>query len=431
MNSFNKIIAPFGKSGNIYLLGAVAQGLSPLLLTPFLTRTITKESFGQLTFLNSFSLIFSVLLSLGIPLVISRSYVLEKKNTPILDKLINKYILLSLIFSFLLFLLYVFTNLTFLIFIATFFLYAIYQIGLPSLRARGFANRFALYSVVNTFFGNLTVLLFINTINNIYILYYIGTLISSFIAYLLIYKKSNAKISLNFLLSCIKIGLPVVPHMLAMIALVNIDKVIFAIKSNDVNTGFLQILLLIGLSPIFIISALNHAWLNQVLEQLQDGRQEALKSINKTVLNLFYLSFLFITLIFLLKDMLITFLNPYIEITSNVTGSIVIALASSFLYIIYLANTHILTWKKKFWVLGITSPLAVILQSLTIYLLINEYNFISAAIAFGVALTTQVLLVEFYFKIKKYPKILDLKYKIFSLVFFWSCTFIFINIVNP
>jgi hypothetical protein len=36
-NLFSKVLMPFGKSGNIYLLGAIGQGLGPIILTPILT----------------------------------------------------------------------------------------------------------------------------------------------------------------------------------------------------------------------------------------------------------------------------------------------------------------------------------------------------------------------------------------------------------
>ena len=75
-----EIIAPFGKAGNIYLIGAITQGLAPVLLTPFLTRNISTVEFGQISVLNSISLIISIIFTFGIPIVISRSYILEKNK---------------------------------------------------------------------------------------------------------------------------------------------------------------------------------------------------------------------------------------------------------------------------------------------------------------------------------------------------------------
>jgi hypothetical protein len=67
---------------------------------------------------------------------------------------------------------------------------------------------------------------------------------------------------------------------------------------------------------------------------------------------------------------------------------------SSFIYVVYLANTHLLTWQKRFWVLGITTPASVVLQSIIIYITLDSLGYLSAAIGFGAALTLQVLLLE-------------------------------------
>ena len=76
----SKILMPFGISGNIYLLGAVGQGLGPIFLTPFLTRQLTPQEFGQVTYVTAIAAVIGVILSLGLPIVISRSYVLDSKS---------------------------------------------------------------------------------------------------------------------------------------------------------------------------------------------------------------------------------------------------------------------------------------------------------------------------------------------------------------
>ena len=59
-NSFSKVLMPFGKSGNIYLFGAIGQGLGPVILTPILTRMLSVQSFGEITFIISFAAILSL-----------------------------------------------------------------------------------------------------------------------------------------------------------------------------------------------------------------------------------------------------------------------------------------------------------------------------------------------------------------------------------
>jgi hypothetical protein len=89
------------------------------------------------------------------------------------------------------------------------------------------------------------------------------------------------------------------------------------------------------------------------------------------------------------------------------------------MYVIYLANTHILTWSKHFWVLGISTPLAVLVQSLTIYLLVDRFYYLSAALGFGLALTVQILVLELFNFYQKNSQIINYKYKLFAIFAFW------------
>ena len=84
--SLLKILMPFGRSGNIYLLGAIGQGLGPVILTPILTRILSVQNYGEITFVTSFAAILGILLSFGLPIVISRSYVLDENSRPSINK---------------------------------------------------------------------------------------------------------------------------------------------------------------------------------------------------------------------------------------------------------------------------------------------------------------------------------------------------------
>jgi len=98
----------------------------------------------------------------------------------------------------------------------------------------------------------------------------------------------------------------------------------------------------------------------------------------------------------------------------------------SFIYVIYLANTHLLTWQNKFWILGITTPTSVIVQSLIIYLTLDSFGYLSAALGFGVALTIQVLLLE-AFRSKTLTKgAIRSKYLLISLTIFWVTALYFL-----
>jgi O-antigen/teichoic acid export membrane protein len=93
--------------------------------------------------------------------------------------------------------------------------------------------------------------------------------------------------------------------MFAMMALVNIDKVIFGQQIDKSFAGYLQVIMLVGTAPIMILSALNHAWLNQILLQLKNNSLKAFDYLNNTILKLFALSGLLVIFIAILNKPII------------------------------------------------------------------------------------------------------------------------------
>jgi O-antigen/teichoic acid export membrane protein len=216
------------------------------------------------------------------------------------------------------------------------------------------------------------------------------------------------------------------PHMFAMMALVNIDKVIFGQQIDKSFSGYLQVIMLVGTAPIMILSALNHAWLNQILLQLKNNSVKAFKDLNNTVLRLFALSGFLVIFLIVLNEQIIGLLNPKLEVTSEVQKTIILTSIATFIYVIYLANTHLLTWQSKFWILGITTPASVILQSAVIYLTLNSLGYLSAALGFGSALTFQVFLLEGYRTRTRTKGAINIKYLVLSITAFWIVAVLFL-----
>jgi O-antigen/teichoic acid export membrane protein len=427
-DSINKVLMPFGKSGNIYLLGAIGQGLGPVLLTPVLTRQLDAQSYGEITFVNSFAAILGILFTFGLPIVISRSYVLEENSRPSINKWFKQIVISYLVLSFLLLIVGQDSISTLVISLSLPF--AVLQLILPLARAQEKAIAFASISIIGILTPSLGVIL--NSTLNFPIAsakaLVIGALLGSLISIVLIWPKDKSgKLSSNFsLIKSVKNSYPILPHMFAMVALINIDKVIFGQQLDKSVSGYLQVIMLIGTAPIMILSALNHAWLNQILLKLKKNSKEAFTDLNSTIIRLFALSMLFIIFIVIFHSQILTFLNPNLVITTEIQKTIILASLVSLIYVIYLANTHLLTWQNKFWILGITTPMSVIFQSLIIYLTIDSFGYISAGLGLGVAMTIQVSLLEI-FRSKTLTKgAIDYKYLLISLTVFWATALYFL-----
>jgi len=419
--SLSKVLMPFGRSGNIYLFGAIGQGLGPVLLTPILTRMLSVQSYGEITFITSFASILGILFSFGLPIVISRSYVLEEESRPSINKWFKQIVLIYFSLSILLLLT---GNSTINISILSLaFPFALMQLILPLARAQEKAQEFAAVSIIGTLAPSVAVI--INSTLNSPLAnskaLIVGALLGSFIAVLLISPKakSGQLISRYSIINSVKMAYPVLPHMFAMVALINIDKVIFGQQIDKSFSGYLQVIMLVGTAPIMILSALNHAWLNQILLQLKNNSIKAFDNLNNTILRLFALSGLLVILIAVLNKPIMNLLNPKLDVNPEIQKTIILTSIATFVYVVYLANTHLLTWQSKFWVLGITTPSSVILQSLVIYSTLNSIGYLAAALGFGAALTFQVLLLEGFREKTQTSGAIKRKYLLLSITTFW------------
>ena len=175
-----------------------------------------------------------------------------------------------------------------------------------------------------------------------------------------------------------------------------------------------------------ILSALNHAWLNQVLLQLKDSSSKAFSTLNVTITKLFGLTTFLILFIVVFNSQLIRLLNPNLTISSEVTKTIILTSFCSFIYIIYLANTHLLTWLNKFWVLGISTPLSVMVQVIVIYATINSLGYLSAALGLGAALTLQILLLQITRNNTSSKNAIKPILQIVPLITFWFLALLFL-----
>jgi len=429
LTSFSKLFMPFGLAGNVYLLGALGQGLGPVLLTPILTRRLSVTDFGEVTFVTAIASILGILFSFGLPIVISRSYVLNEKSRSSIVSWFNKVIYFYIALSILILLINPPSIYAYIFAIALTF--SCMQLILPLARAQDKSTSFAIISVLGTLLPSLTIIFNSFTglsVTNLTALQ-IGSLLASMLSFLMVRTKvgSGQKLNKYDLKNSLRSAYPILPHMFAMMALLNIDKVIFGQEIGNSFSGFIQVIMLVATAPIMILSALNHAWLNQVLLQLKDNSTNAFSALNTTISKLFALSVFIIIFIVALNSQIIQVLNPNLKITSEISKTIILAALCCLIYVIYLANTHLLTWLNKFWVLGISTPLSVIFQAVVIYLTIDSLGYLSAALGLGAALTLQILLLQIARNKTESRNAIKPIWQITPLFIFWSVAVFFLQ----
>jgi O-antigen/teichoic acid export membrane protein len=427
--SFTKLFMPFGLAGNVYLLGALGQGLGPVFLTPILTRRLSVTDFGEITFVTATASILGILFSFGLPIVISRSYVLDEKSRPSIISWFNKVIYFYLALSILI--LFINPNSIYAYILAVALTFSCMQLILPLARAQDKSTSFALISVLGTLLPSIAIIFNSFTglsVTNLTALQ-IGSLLAAMLSFLMVRTKvsSGQKLNKYDLKNSLRSAYPILPHMFAMMALLNIDKVIFGQEIGKSFSGFIQVIMLVATAPIMILSALNHAWLNQVLLQLKDNSTNAFSALNATISKLLALSVFLIIFIVALNSQIIQVLNPNLRITSEVSKTIILTALCGLIYVIYLANTHLLTWLNKFWVLGISTPLSVIFQAIVIYLTIDSLGYLSAALGLGAALTLQILFLQIARNKTESRNAIKPIWQITPLVIFWSVAVLFLQ----
>jgi len=420
---------PFGLAGNVYLLGALGQGLGPVLLTPILSRSLSVTDFGEVTFVTATASILGILFSFGLPIVISRSYVLDDKSRPSIISWFNKVVYSYLALSILI--LFINPNSMYAYIFAIALTFSCMQLILPLARAQDKSTSFALISVLGTLLPSIAIIFNSFTglsVTNLTALQ-IGSLLAAMLSFLMVRTKvgSGQKLNKYDLKNSLRSAYPILPHMFAMMALLNIDKVIFGQEIGKSFSGFIQVIMLVATAPIMILSALNHAWLNQVLLQLKDNSTNAFSALNATIFKLLALSVFLIIFIVTLNSQIIQVLNPNLKIASEVSKTIVLTSLCGLIYVIYLANTHLLTWLNKFWVLGISTPLSVIFQAIVIYLTIDSLGYLSAALGLGAALTLQILLLQIARNKTESKNAIKPIWQITPLVIFWSVAVFFLQ----
>jgi len=428
LTSVTKLFMPFGLAGNVYLLGALGQGLGPVLLTPILTRRLSVTDFGEVTFVTATASILGILFSFGLPIVISRAYVLDEKSRPSIISWFNKVIYFYLALSILI--LIINPNSIYAYIFAIALTFSSMQLILPLARAQDKSVSFALISILGTLLPSLVLILnsFIDFPMTILTALQIGSILAALLSYLMVKTKvsSSQKLKNYDLKSSLRSAYPILPHMFAMMALLNIDKVIFGQEIGKSYSGFIQVIMLVATAPIMILSALNHAWLNQILLQLKDNSTNAFSALNATITKLSGLTFALIIFIVVLNSQIIQVLNPNLKVTSEVSKTIVLTSLCGLIYVIYLANTHLLTWLNKFWFLGISTPLSVIFQAVVIYLTIDSLGFLSAAIGLGAALTLQILVLQIARNKTESRNAIKPIWQIIPLVIFWTVAVLFL-----
>jgi O-antigen/teichoic acid export membrane protein len=391
------ILNKYFKNTSWYIFGSSIQGLTPLLLTPVLTRTLSQTEFSQFVLYIAIATILSFLFSLGLPAALTRELILDSKNLKnnLTSLVLVKRILL--IFS-LLFILgsIFFTSLTQVIIlsIALSMSLAVVQIDMAAHRAQQQASKFVFLAISSTALPTLLMTIFVATgyLKSYFIIFY--TLFVLLLTVVFNLKALYTSGDNQRLSSLFKLGAPTIPHGLGMSLMQYGDRVIIASVLGLTAAGKIQIAALLGTAPLLLLSTLNHAWIPLVLEKFKVSKQLGIKFLNtSTTLMAIFISIISLIIMVLNSHILNIFAPTSFNLT-ELSPVVVVMTISSVIYVFYLRNTHVLTYLGKFQSLAWITPISIFLQILFIFGLSSTFNLLSVAFAILVASSSQAVLTQ-------------------------------------
>jgi O-antigen/teichoic acid export membrane protein len=162
--------------------------------------------------------------------------------------------------------------------------------------------------------------------------------------------------STGLLIGGLRIGLPTVPHSLAMI-LASSGLVLVATWVGGVSVaGEMRLAMVFGTIPSFLVGAMNSAWAPLVYQTPPEGRGRVLE---ETATNLSRLIAVCAAGIVMLSPWLALWVAPeaYDRVAIAQAMS-VLSLAGGFV-VIYLSNVHLVFAKGTTWPLALTTPVSV------------------------------------------------------------------------
>lgn len=397
MSVINKYI----KNASWYVFGSAVQGLTPFILTPFLTRALSKVQFSEFVLVISIGTILSFLFALGLPAAITRELILDKikfNENFITINFVKRYLLLlSLI------LIFISSFLTdpYKIFGFSFALglsLAAISLDMAIFRVKQLAYKFIYFAIFSTAIPTMlmTLGIYFGLLLNTFILFYVlfVTMFAAIQNLELFKEESNA----NQFTTLFKLGWPTIPHGLGMSFLQYGDRILVASIFGLTTAGVIQVAALIGTAPILLLSTLSNAWITPVLEKFNQHKLFGQSYLNKTTNYLALFILVFSILIMIGSQPLLNLFAPENYEIETMSLLVIMLSSNSLLFVIYLRNTYILLLSGKLQSLALITPLSIILQVCLLYLTSNYFGINSVAIAYSAAILIQALTTQIVVK---------------------------------
>ncbi len=380
--------------GSVYTLATVAQLAGGLLVQPALTRLLPKAEFGVATLGVVVTATVGLLITLGLPGVITREHFLKSEDG---GHGTGPIVTLSAVIAVLL------GGVAFLggplwapdgQFTAPLMLatgtgvsYAVIVACQAVQRARGEAGRFVLVVAVNVLGGQVAGLVATLVLERTATVYLAGVAAGSVVgAVLALYWAKPTVEGLRdreALRRWFRIALPTVPHMAALYLMTAGDRfVVTELLGADDNAEY-SVAYLVGALGITLVAAANNAWAPLIYGSPEDRRWQVLATTTQDMLRVGVIAAGGLAMTAPLGLWIVAPAAQY-DLDALVPVVAITALATV-PYVLYLASVHVLFWSGRTAALIWVTPLAVTINLLGKVLVLPRFGLVGAAVLTVVA----------------------------------------------
>lgn len=379
----------------IYGFSNIMIGLSPFLMTPILTRYLTKEEFGSYYLFLSLFNILTIIATMNAHVAVTVNY--NKLSSIDFKTFFSSLIIIPLVFIVLS------ISITFVFSITDLFEIDYYLVLFCV--ASAFFNAYILYSLsyfqisvkpklffftraFQTLFDIIIALGFLTMFNDSFEAriesHFLTIAFTSIFCLSLLYKIGVIVRSVNpiYIKKSLLFGMPLIPHSLAALVIMNTDRYFLTEILDASSSGLFSSVLIIAGIMMLYIEPVNKAFAPWLLSKLENGNSEDKFVIVRFTYGLSISFILFALLLFVVKDFLYYIIvQPEYYSTKEIFPIVLLGFCFQGMY--YLVTNYLLHSEKTKTLASITVFVSIVGSALS-FILITNFGIYGASYSFMV-----------------------------------------------
>lgn len=253
------------------------------------------------------------------------------------------------------------------------------------------------------------------------------TFIMGIVFYISFIRQGKVFFNKEYWLYALKIGLPMIPHGLALILLGQMDRIMIKNICSDADAGLYAFGYSFASLLMIFTNAIGQAWLPWFNETLHEGGRDQIRAVQKKLVWLGC----FLSLLFIVAApealMILSFKSRDYWIAKEVVPPIVLGTLAQYFYTNYV-NVEI--YCKRTSIIGIGSCFAALANYILNALFIPKYGYVAGAYT---TLASYVILMVIHYCMVRFilkEKVYDDKYMFIALVLMFGLSLVFARLYN-